>query len=117
MYEERADLQEREVTLNLVSGEVRRITASSFDMLLTICWTLAPDDAVDLQMISVSGTRVGPINWKQHPDITLAFMSPLPYQERRSYNDRQVTYEELAAEVPPSHLDETWEIIGRLDRK
>ena len=86
-------------------------------MLLTICWTLAPDDAVDLHMISVGGTRVSPINWKQHPAITLAFMSPLPFQERRPYNDRQVTYEELAAEVPPSHLDETWEIIGRLDRK
>ena len=45
----------------------------------------------------------------------------IPYQvagfSRRPYDDRQVTYEELAAEVPPSHLDETGEITERLNRK
>ena len=79
--------------------------------------TLAPEDAVDLHMISIDGTRVSPINWKQHPAITLTFISPLPPQERRPYNDRQVTYEELAAEVPPSHLDETGEFTGWFNRK
>ena len=113
MYGEQA-VQEQDVTLNLISGAVHHVSAASFPELLGMCWSFAPDDTIDLRLFSVDCTRVSPINWRQHEAVTVTFVTQ---EERRPWNDQQVTYEELARAVPPDRVDVTWKIIGDLSRK